>query len=136
MEIPSVSTIKLTEQLSLSEGQRELDLSLLISAEISSTDKYRSIGTHFDPSFMASLPMEIIEAVFFRGIADGVIEGWYKSNFTLPEDGSDVNLRVLEFALSAPLESLTENELQALSRQLRLITADGVRKLLDSMAGP
>jgi hypothetical protein len=48
----------------------------------------------------------------------------------LPEDGSDVNFRVRDFSISIPLESLVEDKLQALSGQLRSMTANAVLKLL------
>lgn len=127
-----MQTIELREPLSLSERHRAVPIRLVISLDISPTEKFRSIGTHFDPSVLASLPAEIVEAIFFRGIADGVIEGWYKSGVKLPEDGSDVNFRVQDFSLALSLESLLDDELQELSGQLRKVAAEGVRKLLGS----
>jgi hypothetical protein len=71
-----MQTISLTEALSVSERYQDVHLRLFISVGVHPTEEYSAIGTHFDSMKLGSLPYEAVDAIFFRGIADGVTEGW------------------------------------------------------------
>ena len=128
-----VPTITRDAMFSLSKRSRDVHLSLTISAGVSSVDRFRSIGIHYDPSITASLSMDVVDTVFLKGIGEGVMEGWSMSRFTPPDDGSDLVVSIVDFRLSVPMEELAEDELHELSQQARALAGNCTKQLLDDL---
>lgn len=99
----------------ISDQHANVEIQLAIRVEIPGRLSY-SVETHIDPQLLSESESD---ALFFKGISDGVNAGVVDVDFPLHE--SEVKVEITTFNTSIPLSALDQEDLQKLGMALREI---------------
>src|SRR5260221_6772913 len=91
---------------SLSKRHERVNITLVMSADCNSIDRYSAIGIRTDPDITAEVPGPVFETIFVRAIPDGVILG-SKAFLAKSDDDRDLEVLISQFSLSVSCEELT-----------------------------
>jgi len=114
---------------SLSKRHENVNITLVMSAELNPIDRYSAIGIRVQPEITAAVPVPVFETILVRAIPEAVIRASKPFRAELIDD-RDLEVSISQFRLSVPYEELTKKERRKLAQETEKVVAECTGQLL------